>query len=143
MALTQATLNALNPQALALAGAGMTPTLNAEQFKAYNTLWTILTGGSKWDQESHPVMSVFGGKVYLPKLYQVSGTPQLQWGAKLLPIVSSDQLVYTYVTGNTGYSAPHFPSFSPQKPKLKGPKNLIRFFSPSAWFKVIMSPVNS
>jgi hypothetical protein len=129
MALTQATLNALNPQALALAGAGMAPTLNPEQFKAYNTLWTVLSG-EKWDQDTNPVMSVYSGKVYLPKLYQVSGTPQLQWGSKLLPIVASEKLFYTYVTGNTGYSAPHVSLIFTPESSVKGAKESYQVLFP-------------
>jgi len=130
MALTQATLNALNPQALALAGAGMTPTLNPKQFKAYNTLWSILSKGESWDQETHPVMSVYSGKVYLPKLYQKGGEAFLQWGTTLFPIEATEQLVYTYVTGNTGYNSPHLSLIFSPEAKVKGAKESYQVLFP-------------
>ena len=132
MAIINATLNQLDPQALALASAGMTPTLTAEQFKAYNTLYLILSNEGKWDQEKSPVLTVFSSKVYLPKLYQVDGQPKIQWGTNLLDLVNSDKLTYNYVTGSTGYTSPHVSLIFTPESKVKGAKEIYQVMFPIA-----------
>ena len=131
MAIVNATLNQLDPQALALASAGMTPTLTNEQFKAYNCLFTILSGRD-WDQETNPVMTVFNSRVYLPKLYQIDGQPKLQWGRELLDVLPSNNLTYNYVSGSTGYTSPHISIIFTPEAKVKGAKELYQVMLPLA-----------
>ena len=130
MAIINATLNQLDPQCLALASAGMVPTLTDEQFKAYNTLYTLLAKEAAWDQEKSPVLTVFNSKVYLPKLYQVDSLPWIQWGTELLHLEDGPQLTYNYVTGSTGYTSPHVSIIFTPEAKVKGAKELYQVMFP-------------
>lgn len=130
MAIFNATLNQLDPQALALASAGMAPTLTDSQFKAYKTLFEILSSGGSWDQEKAPVMSVYSGKIYLPKLYQKDSSPYIQWGLDLLPLGESGRLAYNYVSGSTGYTSPHVSLIFTPEAKIKGAKELYQVMFP-------------
>jgi hypothetical protein len=69
-------------------------------------------------------MSVYGGKIYLPKLYQRDGRPMLQWGSKLLPLPDSKQVSLNYATANTGYSSPHMMVLFTEENTVKGAKNI-------------------
>ena len=131
MAITNITLSQLDPTSLALASAGMTPVLTDDQDVGYGVLFNILTG-EVWDTETNPVMTVFGGKIYLPKLYQRDGIPMLQWGRSILTLPESDQIAYSYATANTGYSSPHVTILFTPEANVKKAKEIYQTSFPVA-----------
>ena len=131
MAITDITLSQLDPRALTMAKAGLTPSLTVEQNTGYNLLFEILSGG-EWNSDESPVHSVFNGKIYLPKVYQRNGEPLIQWGTNLLALVESDKLNYSYSTANTGYSGPHVVILFTEEATVKKAKTLYKATFPVA-----------
>lgn len=122
MAIINISLNTMDPTISALAQAGMEAPLTADQSAGYSALFTLLSG-KEYDPEENPVISIFGGKAYLPKLYRTDeGLPILQWGKTQLDVTNEmPEMKYSYSTYSTGYSQPHLSMVFCDKGSLKEP----------------------
>lgn len=132
MALANISINVLDPTVTSLAAVSIQAPLSAEQSKGYSTLWNLLTG-KEWNPTLNPVLSLSGGKAYLPKMYRDdAGNPFLIWGGERMGIPASDQLKYSYTTYSTGYSSPHVAFIFTDEKTLKGSKNTFQAMFPVA-----------
>ena len=94
-------INRLDPTFLALGSAGLEIPLPHQE--EYQSLWETLGQ----EGPANPVLTILGGKGYLPKLYQQGGAPVLQWGTTLIRL-SFDSKDYScsWDMVNTGYQDP-------------------------------------
>lgn len=126
MAIKNVKLSQLEPKYLAFAKAGLPLKLDEEMSTAYSVLWGILTD-TEYNAETHPVLSAYSGKLYLPKVYQNNGEPTLIWGGEKIKIdglskEQQEQVSFSYQSGNTGYPGAHLTAIWTPEAKLKGAK---------------------